>query len=100
MVTSLAGLSHTLSASLRGTACGSQRLGGSDVPAPGRSTRRPCAAQVSTNRQQLTPSAESACRLLVVKQGGVILKPCPVAFSEFAMAPRANWKGFLRLSLV
>src|ERR1700694_2176034 len=29
-----------------------------------------------------------------------ILGPWSVAFSEYPMAPRANWKGFLRLSLV
>src|ERR1700751_2185435 len=43
---------------------------------------------------------ESADWSLVVKQPGAILEACPVAFSEFAMAPRAHWKGFLRLSLV
>src|SRR6202000_1596378 len=47
-----------------------------------------------------TPMTESAAWSLVVKQCDVILEACPVAFSEDAMAPRANWKGFLRLSLV
>src|ERR1700751_2541939 len=43
---------------------------------------------------------ESADWSLVVKQLDAILEACPVAFLECAMAPRANWKGFLRLSLV
>src|SRR6201981_987838 len=54
----------------------------------------------------LTPFGESAARLLVSPTPGVILVGrCPLRsgvrqFPESVMAPRANWKGFLRLSLV
>src|ERR1700745_2328767 len=59
----------------------------------------PCSAQ-------LTPSGESPAGLLVSTTLDVILagrRPFRIGgcqFSEFVMAPRANWKGFLRLSLV
>src|SRR6202023_4382538 len=39
-------------------------------------------------------------RALETRFPGGILGPSSVAFSEYPMAPRANWKGFLRLSLV
>src|ERR1700761_8619640 len=99
MVTSLTGCHTQFPRAVAGLREG-QRLAASDVPVLGLFPERPCAARVSTNRQQLTPMTESAAWSLVVKQCDVILEACPVAFSEFAMAPRANWKGFLRLSLV
>src|ERR1700754_4543186 len=91
-------------ARLRGTGYGSNASCGAMFRLS-RPPRRSCAAHskaaCGTNRQQLTPLSETACRSLVVKFRSAILPVCPpVAFSEFAMAPRANWKGFLRLSLV
>src|SRR5258707_6362769 len=49
---------------------------------------------------RLTPLGDSPPRQLVTRFPGGILDPPSVAFSEYLMAPRANWKGFLRLSLV
>src|ERR1700692_1619114 len=34
------------------------------------------------------------------QRGKIVLNPGSVAFWSISMAPRANWKGFLRLSLV
>jgi len=55
--------------------------------------------------QQISPATVNAVgrfpsRQLVTRFPGGILDPPSVAFSEYLMAPRANWKGFLRLSLV
>src|ERR1700687_5010504 len=49
---------------------------------------------------RLTPLRDSPPRLLETRFSSGILGPSSVAFSEYPMAPRANWKGFLRLSLV
>src|SRR4051794_10072497 len=49
---------------------------------------------------RLTPLGDSPPRRLETRLSGGILVPWFVAFSEYPMAPRANWKGFLRLSLV
>src|ERR1700737_1939755 len=49
---------------------------------------------------RLTALRDSPPRLLETRFSSGILGPSSVAFSEYPMAPRANWKGFLRLSLV
>src|SRR6202790_3962151 len=49
---------------------------------------------------RLTALRDSPPRLLETRFSSGILGPWSVAFSEYPMAPRANWKGFLRLSLV
>src|SRR5215210_351702 len=49
---------------------------------------------------RLTPSRDSRSGWFETGFFGGILGPSSVAFSEYSMAPRANWKGFLRLSLV
>src|SRR6185312_4551112 len=51
-------------------------------------------------RPRLTPLGDS--RLHPFKSGfpGDIVTGSSVAFRSIPMAPRANWKGFLRLSLV
>src|SRR5450759_61348 len=49
---------------------------------------------------RLTPLGDSPSYRLETRFPGGILDPWSVAFSEYPMAPRANWKGFLRLSLV
>src|SRR5579871_3422432 len=52
------------------------------------------------NRSRLTPLSDSRPGLVERLPCGDIVGLWPVAFEEYPMAPRANWKGFLRLSLV
>jgi DNA end-binding protein Ku len=49
---------------------------------------------------RLTPLGDSPPGLLETRFPRGILAFSAVAFPEYPMAPRANWKGFLRLSLV
>src|SRR5258705_6874 len=49
------------------------------------------------------PSSTPSCGIPVDcrnQRGKIVLNPGSVAFWSISMAPRANWKGFLRLSLV
>src|SRR5579864_7062665 len=52
------------------------------------------------NPSRLTPLSDSRPGLVETRPCGDIVGFSSVAFEEYAMAPRANWKGFLRLSLV
>jgi DNA end-binding protein Ku len=52
------------------------------------------------NPLRLTPLSDSRPGLVETPPPGDIVDFSSVAFEEYPMAPRANWKGFLRLSLV
>jgi DNA end-binding protein Ku len=62
--------------------------------------RPPATARNDPPAARLTPLADSRSGQLETGFPGGIVPWSSVAFSEYAMAPRANWKGFLRLSLV
>src|SRR5258705_10224418 len=51
-------------------------------------------------QRRLTPLGDSSARRVQNRGSRWYHRRSSVAFSEFFMAPRANWKGFLRLSLV
>src|SRR5882672_2552425 len=70
---------------------------------PSRRDRRPGPGRPPRNQPvspRLTPLGDSCPVSFETGFPGGILAHPSVAFSEYPMAPRANWKGFLRLSLV
>src|SRR4030081_2978862 len=84
----------------------SQRLMAGDVPAFGPAHSAARAVQKVTGpraaeQPRLTPLSDSLPIMFETASPDGILDPSSVAFvGVFPMAPRANWKGFLRLSLV
>src|ERR1700722_10329590 len=82
-----------------GITCACQRMIPDQVPVgPARAAPRP-------NSQPYSPAAVNAVARFPAPSAcnrvpRWYLCRSPVAFSEYPMAPRANWKGFLRLSLV
>src|SRR5713226_5058265 len=59
---------------------------------------QPAPARLTPLRNYLPARLESGVPGGIV--AGRLLRFRSISFSEYPMAPRANWKGFLRLSLV